>query len=104
MKAELSSGHDHGRSEERALVSASAQARSGMRRTVIEVKDLSPHGAKLETFEVLEVGTNIWLKLPLLEALEARIVWVNRFEAGCRFVKPLHPAVFQVVVRAGAHG
>ncbi len=71
-----------------------------MSRLSADVLDLSTSGARVRTIDPLVAGTRIWLKLPAVEPLESTVVWVNRFEAGCAFTSPLHPAVFQVVLRS----
>lgn len=74
--------------------------REGSARGSVHVVDLSPSGVKIESHLLLESGTHIWLKLPGLEALQARVAWVRKQHAGCEFVRPLHPAVFDRVVGA----
>ena len=85
---------------ERSKVDASAAIRIGLRRGAVEVTDLSLTGVKIKTLDPLEPGTSLWLKLPMLEALELRVAWYRHFEAGCEFVRPLHPAVASVVTKA----
>ncbi len=84
----------------RAPASASVALRRGMSRSSADVLDLSASGARIRTIDPLVAGTRIWLKLPMVEPLESTVVWVDRFEAGCAFTSPLHPAVFQVVLRS----
>ena len=45
-------------------------------------------------------GSDVWLKLPGLESLHSRVAWMSGHLMGCEFVRPLHPAVLQMVVRA----
>ena len=82
---------------ERARLSTEAVARCGLKRGTVEVVDLSLSGVKLRTLDLLDVGSLLWLKLPKLEPLEVRVVWSRNFEAGCEFIRPLHPAVAKVV-------
>lgn len=88
------------RTEPRELASVSAAYRSGMRRSSVDVLDISCAGARVSSLNPLQPGTSFWIKLPNLEALEMTVVWSKGFEAGCRFLKPLHPAIFQVVAQA----
>ena len=39
----------------------------------------------------------IWITLPGLESLQARVCWVNEWTAGAEFVRPLHQAVFDMI-------
>lgn len=87
------------RKAERVPLSAEVQLRSGTRRAVVKVNNLSATGARIAVAQLLRTDDQIYLKLPGLEAIEARVVWVNSFEAGCEFVRPLHPATFEAVVR-----
>ncbi len=87
------------RREQRVRYSAEARIRYGGRRGSAEVNDLSPGGARLATMDQLEPGMKLWLKLPELEALQATVMWAERFDAGCSLERPLHPAVFEWIVK-----
>lgn len=86
------------RKSARTPVTMSAGYREGQRRGDVTVVDLSPTGVKIESHLLLEPNALIWLKLPGLESWQARVAWVNRNVAGCEFLRPLHPAVFERVV------
>lgn len=85
---------------ERRPLDATVQCRRGMLRAAAEVVDLSRTGCRLRTLDPLRVGHEVWIRLPMLEALPARVVWTRGFESGCAFVRPLHPAVFEIVSRS----
>jgi PilZ domain-containing protein len=86
------------RKSKRTGVRMWAGYREGSGRGTVAIIDMSPTGAKIESHLTLYPNSLIWLKLPGLEAWQARIAWVNKHEAGCEFVRPLHPAVFDRVV------
>jgi hypothetical protein len=65
----------------------------------VQILDLSTHGFRASTHLDLPQGADVWLKLPGLEALHARVAWMNGYLVGCEFMRPLHPAVLQMVVR-----
>jgi hypothetical protein len=65
----------------------------------VQVADLSTNGFRVATHLQLEAGTDVWLRLPGLEPCHARAVWSRGHHVGCEFVRPLHPAVLQMVVR-----
>jgi hypothetical protein len=62
------------------------------------VTELSLEGARLLTPAPLEIGGKVLLRLPMLDPVKARVVWVSNRIAGCVFQQPLHPAVFRVLL------
>jgi hypothetical protein len=88
------------RKAERVPLSAEVQLRSGARRATVKVNNLSATGARIAVAHLLRTDDQIYLKLPGLESIEARVVWVDSFEAGCVFARPLHQATFEAMVRA----
>ena len=64
----------------------------------VSIIDMSTHGFRASTPLDLEKGSDVWLKLPGLEALHARVAWTEGYLVGCAFVQPLHPAVLQMMV------
>ena len=65
----------------------------------VQVADLSTNGFRVATHLELQPGTDVWLRLPGLEPCHARAVWCRGHHVGCEFVRPLHPAVLQMIVR-----
>ncbi|MBX3561634.1 MAG: PilZ domain-containing protein [Sphingomonas sp.] len=63
----------------------------------VKVLDLSTEGFRIEAFVMLEVGTDIWLRLPGLEPRHATVIWAEGYEAGCAFKQPLHQAVVESI-------
>ena len=63
------------------------------------ILDLSTHGFRASTHLDLQIGADVWLKLPGLEAMHAKVAWTNSHFVGCSFERPLHPAVLQMIVR-----
>ena len=61
------------------------------------VFDLSPSGCKVEYVEVPRVGERIWSKFDGLESIEGEVMWVNQHHGGIRFIRPIHPAVFDLL-------
>jgi hypothetical protein len=100
IAAELTSSPTSRERPSRTPIELDVGYREGSARGSVHVVDLSPSGVKIESHLLLEPDTHIWLKLPGLEALQARIAWVRKQHAGCEFVRPLHPAVFDRVVAA----
>ena len=65
----------------------------------VRVHDASPHGCKLEFVERPRLDELVWVKFEGLEALEAFVCWVEGFVVGVEFQKPIHPAVFESLIR-----
>jgi hypothetical protein len=65
----------------------------------IQIMDLSTDGFRASTHLQLEKGTDVWLRLPGLEAYQARVMWAKGNFIGCAFERPLHPAVLEMIVK-----
>lgn len=77
--------------------------RAGKRAYMTKASDLSPNGCKCEFVERPEIGEPMWIKFDGLEALECKVSWVEGSNAGLQFVRPVHPAVFEMLLhRFGA--
>lgn len=88
------------RQAERTHVEFGAGLRQrGASGVTVQILDLSTHGFRASTHLDLAMGADVWLKLPGLEAMHSRVAWMNGHLVGCAFVRPLHPAVLQMVVR-----
>lgn len=85
---------------ERVEVSFGAALRQrGASGVSVQIADLSTNGFRVATHLELEPGTDVWLRLPGLEPCHARAVWKRGHHVGCQFVRPLHPAVLDMIVR-----
>ncbi|HEY1607381.1 MAG TPA: PilZ domain-containing protein [Allosphingosinicella sp.] len=102
FSAELSTQPSmEGRRSRRADVMLGAGLRQrGAHAVTVQIVDLSTDGFRAATHLELFPDTDIWLKLPGLESLHARVVWMRGHLLGAQFVRPLHPAVLDMVVRA----
>lgn len=63
------------------------------------VSDLSSSGFRLQSFVKLRPGMDIWIMLPGFEGRKATVLWAQAHEAGCEFEHPLHPAIFDHIIR-----
>lgn len=69
------------------------------------VRDLSLSGVACEALTGMGPGTRIWLTLPGLAALQAKIVWNDGTLVGCEFDTLLNVAVMEnVLARFPAQG
>ena len=89
------------RKSERVTVEMGAGLRQrGATGVSVQVMDLSTHGFRVATHLELNIGTDVWLRLPKLEACHAIVVWAQGHYVGCEFERPLHPAVLDMIVAA----
>lgn len=93
------SARPKGRRAERLPVAMGAGLRQrGATGVTVRIVDLSTDGFRVATHLELAVGTDVWLRLPGLEACHARVVWAEGPSVGCAFERPLHPAVVEMIV------
>ncbi|MET0370486.1 MAG: PilZ domain-containing protein [Sphingobium sp.] len=64
------------------------------------IADLSVTGFRLQSFMKLQPGSDLWIMLPGFEGRRAHVQWTRGHEAGCTFERPLHPAIFEHIVRS----
>ncbi len=88
------STNEEARRADRLGVTIKASLREhGTTKFEVKVIDLSLTGFRCETSFTLNPGTRVWLTIPGLGGLEARVAWRDRFLYGCAFIQTLHPAV-----------
>ena len=88
-----------GRKAERRIVNLAAALREqGARTVTIVVLDISVGGFKADVPEPLEMGAEVWLKMPGWEVRRSRVVWTEGKEVGCEFEYPLHPRELELMV------
>ena len=89
-----------GRVSERVSIEVAAGLRQrGASGVSVQVMDLSTHGFRAMTHLQLAEGSDVWLRLPGLEPCHATVAWSKGNYIGCRFERPLHPAVLEMIVR-----
>jgi len=87
----------------RAPVSLDAKlGRGGLDRTLCRITDLSPQGARIDTYSALKRGTVIWLTIPGAGTIAATIKWADDFQAGCSFHTPLPDHLYEALVEVGS--
>lgn len=72
--------------------------RSGQHNYVVQVFDISQEGCKIEFVERPRLDETVWVKFEGLEAVEATVCWVEGFSVGVEFLRPIYPAVFELLV------
>ena len=87
------------RQSDRVAVAADISLRRIGRSTFrVNVSDLSPEGCKVLLVERPAKDERVLVKFDGLEVLEAGVCWVEGFTAGLSFEKPMHPAVFDLLI------
>lgn len=72
--------------------------RHGRQSYVARLFDLTPKGCRVEFIERPKRGETIWVKLDTFDSIEARVKWVDGFYGGLEFVRPIYPAVFDILL------
>ncbi|HJS40785.1 MAG TPA: PilZ domain-containing protein [Sphingomicrobium sp.] len=62
------------------------------------VFDISPEGCKVEFVERPRLDELVWVKFESLESVEAAVCWVDGFYGGLKFLRPIYPAVFDLLL------
>ena len=86
------------RRHERVSVSGEVTIRrAGKLSFRVHVYDLSPDGCKAEFVERPELNEQLWIKFDGIETLEATTRWIADSKTGLKFVRTIHPAVFDLL-------
>jgi hypothetical protein len=89
-----------GRKASRLSVSAEVQLRTpGNLNQAVQVRDLSKTGCCIDVINRVRPNDRLWVKFSGLEALECVVCWEKEFVAGVEFVRPLHPAVLDTLLK-----
>ena len=89
----------NGRKAERRIVNLAAALREdGAKTAPIVVLDISGGGFRAEVGDDVHEGSEVWLKLPNLEAKRSRVVWRKGSEVGCEFETPVHENEIALIV------
>lgn len=64
----------------------------------IALSDLSVTGFRAVWANQVEKDDVLWLRLPDLAPLQARVIWSDHKSLGCEFMNPLHPAVLSAIM------
>lgn len=66
----------------------------------ISVIDLSQSGFRMHCVFLIPNDRAIFLTMPGLEAMEARIAWHENDYYGCEFKRKLYPAVYEHIIKS----
>jgi hypothetical protein len=87
-----------GRRETREPVEMMARFRHGISTVTVMLKDITPHGARVEGVGPLAADDAVFLMLPGLAPKLAFVAWSSGQSAGLEFAEPLDQQVFSGLV------
>jgi hypothetical protein len=64
------------------------------------VHNISTLGFMIESDEMFDIGSYVWLSLPDQPRLSARIIWRDSFRYGCVFTTPVTAELVALLVEA----
>lgn len=65
----------------------------------VSVNDLSRTGFRIETGNHIPVGTKVYLSMPGMQSLQARVAWNEVVYYGCEFTQALHESIFEHIAK-----
>jgi hypothetical protein len=87
------------RVEERLEVTAQVTLRRSSRTGYpVQTFDLTRFGCKCEFVERPQIRERLWIKFPDLDSLQAEVCWLADSTVGLKFLTPIHPAVFELLL------
>ena len=72
--------------------------RSGRGSFRVRIIDMSLHGCKAEFVERPNLDELVWVKFGDLQSVQAMVCWIRGFEVGLEFERPIHAAVFEMLL------
>ena len=88
------------RAAERIEVSAQVSLRrTGKLAYAVRTSDFTRFGCACEFVERPNINERVWVKFEGLEVLQANVRWIAGSSVGLKFGTPLHPAVFELLLR-----
>jgi len=64
----------------------------------LPLRDVSVAGCMVELVEAVHAEDRVIARLPGLEPFGARVAWASRYTASLHFDRPMHPAVFELLI------
>jgi hypothetical protein len=87
-----------GRRVDRQRYEAQIQFRKGTRRALVKLCDISRFGARIEGVFLVREGDHLFVTLPGIAPVGARVAWVSQFEFGCEFIQPLNDIILNAII------
>jgi hypothetical protein len=95
--------HAPRKADRRSLTAEVSLRRPGRPTYKVRVCDVSTHGCKSEFVDRPDEGETMFVKFDGLETMEAVARWIEPPLTGLSFLRPIHPAVFDMLI-ARSHG
>ncbi|MBR0553185.1 PilZ domain-containing protein [Stakelama marina] len=92
-----STSHEQRRAQRKQAGFQASMRGRGSQRFTVDVIDLSTTGFRADAALDLHAGDIVWLTIPGLSGLEAKVAWRDGFLYGFAFAHPLYPAVFDQI-------
>lgn len=73
--------------------------RHGGSRYMVDLIDLSPAGCCIAPPVKVETGQRVFLRIPGMEAIQAKVAWIEEWRVGVEFDRPIYEPVFDNVVQ-----
>jgi hypothetical protein len=78
----------------RAMIDCQVEGRRpSEQRMPIRLRDLTPHGCRVEIAQLLKPDQRMWINLPGIEGLLSTARWADHCTIGVEFDRPMHVAV-----------
>jgi hypothetical protein len=88
------------RNAERVGIEAEASLRREGRLSYrVTLFDVTRFGCRSEFVERPRIHERVWMKFNGLEAIEAVVCWIEESTTGLMYKNPIHPAVFELLLR-----
>jgi hypothetical protein len=97
-KACAKTPEEHRQRERLELSAALSLRRQGRPQYQARLFDLTVAGCRVEFVERPRTDELLWVKFEGLNAIEAKVRWVDGFYGGLEFVQPIHAAVFDLLL------
>lgn len=65
----------------------------------VAVRDLSASGFRVETANHIQLNSTVYLTIPGIQSLQARVAWNDREHYGCEFARPLYGSIYEDLSR-----
>lgn len=87
------------RQEHRIFVRGEIRTRERQRHeSPARLVDISAHGCRVELLSKVNIGDTVWVRLPGIQPICARVQWADEYLAGLHFENPIHSAVLRAIV------
>ncbi len=69
----------------------------------VDILDISESGFLIDSPIEMSVGERVWLSLPGLQSIPAKVARVDGLKTGCAFDQPIHEAVLRAKLEEASY-